>query len=78
MRSKKEITQYWKDETIKQAKTLSDRSINKGRAPKCPKCGSNNTTLNVDDSDEWADLCILCFSCGYDEREIKIKLKVNK
>lgn len=51
--------------------TKIDRTINKGRAPKCPKCGSNNTSLKEDDRDEWADLCILCFKCGYDEREIK-------
>jgi len=48
-----------------------DRTINKGRAPRCPKCGSDNTTLKEDDRDEWADLCILCFACGYDEREVK-------
>ena len=48
-----------------------EKTINNGRAPKCPKCGSENTTLKEDDRDEWKDLCILCFSCGYDEREIK-------
>lgn len=48
-----------------------DKHINKGRAPKCPKCGSDNTTLEPDDRDEWEDLCIICFACGYDEREKK-------
>lgn len=54
--------------------------IMNGVMPKCPKCKSRNTTLNEDDTDEFVDLCILCFKCGYDEREIKrmINLKFCK
>lgn len=52
-------------------KFFENERLEIGRILKCPKCGSENTTLKEDDRDEWKDLCILCFSCGYDEREIK-------
>jgi uncharacterized Zn finger protein len=37
----------------------------------CPNCGSKNCKLINDKSDNWNDLCILCYECGYDEREQK-------
>ena len=52
-----------------------EKMIKNGKCPPCPKCKSENTTLKEDDSDNLKDLCILCFGCGYDERETKPKLK---
>lgn len=39
----------------------------------CPKCKSKNVKQVEDRSDEWHDLCLVCFDCGYDERKQKQK-----